>query len=77
MVKALKLPLAGIWDNRFNPDLPNDYAAFFGRGNYTTLWSSKLNNSKVIIRQLHSSYSTVARSTWPRERGFSVRCIKD
>ena len=51
---------------------------FLNRGTYTFLWSSTSElGANAWRRDLHSSNSTVYRSTGDKENGFSVRCVKD
>jgi uncharacterized protein (TIGR02145 family) len=58
--------------SRFPPD-----GAFYNQGILTTFWTSTQNGSQVWRRVLHYSTTQVSRSSFLKDFGYNVRCIKD
>ena len=50
---------------------------FYGRGDYTLLWSSTVSGGNAYGRYLDTSEARVHRDTLIKADGFSVRCLKD
>ena len=69
IVKALNLPLAGFRNT--------DGILFFHRAYSTHLWSSTVNGTDVFGRYLIWNSNTIQRSSWSKDYGCSIRCIKD
>jgi uncharacterized protein (TIGR02145 family) len=65
----------------FNGDLPgnrNPNGSFHALGDYLLLWSSTPDDDlSSWYRSMRSSYSTSYRAMFDKDRGFSVRCLKD
>ena len=40
-------------------------------------WTSDESGSSGRIRRVHAYYDDMYRQTWPKESGYSVRCLKD
>lgn len=58
----------GRWDNG---------KRYIGYGVFTYFWTSTVNDTEVIIRELNRSYEGIARYFTTPDRYCSVRCIKD
>ena len=50
---------------------------FYGRGIFTSLWSSTASPTTAWIRYLNCTVSTVYRFAYDKADGFSVRCIEE
>jgi len=55
----------------------NTNGSFSNRGTYAYIWSSVQSSANAWRRRLGSGLATVARDTYGKLYGFSVRCLKD
>jgi uncharacterized protein (TIGR02145 family) len=52
--------------------------SYFGMGIYGFFWSSSEDNSSdAWPRELYYYYSNVRRLSYPKQNGFSIRCLQD
>ncbi len=55
----------------------NTYGSFLNLGHFAHFWSSTESGADAFYHYLNSSYSTIHHSTYDKNYGFSVRCIKE
>ncbi|MDD5769389.1 MAG: FISUMP domain-containing protein [Candidatus Gracilibacteria bacterium] len=69
IVKALKIPLSGLWDR--------NYGNFNMLGSNAYLWSNEINSNRANAIVLYALNNVIFKNDYRKDNAFSVRCVKD